>query len=309
MKYPGAVLAALAAFLIHSNVLAKSKTPTVRSENERPIGTLETYKDLIQKARNLSLQQDRLQASQVLIRGLQRETRGSTAYKELARALEELTELFYTERAQSAFSTGESLAFSNSREAIEAYERALKIEDRNVSVLKALARLYLRNNECDLADTRVKQAEEMNPYSAEVKLLRLQVLSCQKGGERLLSRLAAYEQDLEPVKKFCYGLRLKEYMRVSDLKKARAVLTEWESSLPDYPEVFYWKWEISKATGSPDRLAASRYLQLCQSLSPRKRKQYSIDVNLCKGRETVEAFLKENEAKSSYSSGNEGSTP
>lgn len=304
-----ATFVALAIFSLHTGAIAQSKTPTAKNDNERPVGRLENYKDLIQKAQNLSLQQDRLQASQVLIRGIQRETRGSPAHKELVRALDELTGLFYTERAQSTFATGESLAFSSPREAIDAYEQALKIEDRNLTILKSLARLHLRRDECDLADVRVKQAEEMNPYSAEIKLLRLQVLSCQKNSEALMSRFAAFDQDLDSVKKFSLGLRMYEYMKAGDLKKARAVLAEWESLIPEYPELFYWKWELSKASKSPDRLAASKYLHLCQGLSPRKRKEYSIDVNLCKGKETVEAFLKENEMKSSYSSGDEVTKP
>lgn len=304
-----AALAALALLSFHPDVSAKQNTSAAKSEAERPVGRLENHKDLILKAQNLSLQQDRLQASQVLIRGLQRETRGSQAYKELARALDELTGLFYTERAQAAFATGESLAFSKPREAVDAYEQALKVEDRNLTVLKALARLHLRANECDLADSRVRQAEETNPYSSEVKLLRLQVLSCQKNGTALMSRFAAYEQDLESVKKFSYGLRIKEYLRTKDLKKARALLSEWEAAMPDYPEIYYWKWEISMASDAPDRLAAAKYLQLCQGLSARKRNQYVIDVHLCKGKEAVETFLRENEMKSSYPSGTEGANP
>jgi len=305
----GAALAALVLLWYQPDILAKSNTPTAKAEAERAVGRLENYKDLILKAQNLSLQQDRLQASQVLIRGIQRESRGSQAYKELVRSLDELTGLFYTERAQAAFATGESLAFTKPREAVDAYEQALKFEDRNVTVLKALARLYLRGDECDPADTRVRQAEETNPYSAEVKLLRLQVLSCQKNGKALMSRFATYEQDIESVKKFSYGLRIKELVRTKDLKKARALLSEWETALPDYPEVYYWKWEISKASNSPDRLAAAKYLQLCQGLSPRKRNQYSVDVNLCKEKEAVEAFLRTNDMKSSYSPGTEGANP
>lgn len=286
---------------------AKKKAPpsSAPAPQSKSGGKLEDYRDLIQKAQNLSLQQDRLQASQVLVRGIQREGRGTQAFKELCRALDELTGLFYTERAQNIFSTGESLVETKPREAIDSFQEALKLEDRNVTVLKALARLHLRMDECDRAEGRVKQAEEVNPYSAEVKLLRLQTLSCQ-GGADVLVWYAANEPDLEPVKKFARGLRIKALLRKSDFKKARAELSEWETQFAEYPEVFFWKWEVSKALKSPDRTVAAKYLQLCQGLTPRKRKAYALDVALCKGRDTVEAFLKESESKGLPVSNTEG---
>lgn len=280
-----------------------SKSPTAKQTPapERADGKsdtqLETYQDLILKAQNLTLQQDRLQASQVLIRGLQREAKDSVAYRELARSLEDLTSVFYTEKAQNAFAGGEAVQDQKPREAVDRFLEALKTEDRNVAILKALARAYLRLEECEKAEPIVKQSEEVNPYSSEVRLLRLQVLDCQKNYDGLAVRLAAIGTELEAIEPFLKGLQIGGLVRKKDFKKARAFLSSWESSAPDYPEVYYWKWELTRQTGSADRASAVKYSQLCQNLSPRKRKSFSLDVDLCKGKEVVEVYLRETETQ------------
>ncbi len=268
-------------------------------------GRLENHQDLIAKAQNLTLQRDRLQASQVLIRALQplQKDKSSAAYKELVTALDELTTVFYTEKAQSHFATAESLMETRPREALDQLQEALQKEERNVTVLKTIARIHLRAVDCSRADTAVKQAEEVNPYSAEIKLLRLQTLACQKNFELLGTKLEAQTQDLESVEKFTKSLQIQEQMHEKDLKKARATLTSWESQQPDYPEVQFWKWELSRQTPTPDRTAALKYVQLCQNLTPRKRKSFSLDVELCKGKEQVDAYLREVQLQSSEASG------
>lgn len=261
---------------------------------------LETYQDLILKAQNLSLQQDRLQASQVLIRGMEREPKASVAFKEMARSLEDLTSVFYTEKAQSFASTGDSLAEEKPKEAVDSYLEALKSEDANVSILKSLARTYLRIDECDKAEARVKNAEDMNPYSPEIKLLRIQTLLCQKKFDELSQRLdRADTGEFAGVEKYLSGVKINEAIREKDLKRARAELGEWETKAPGYPEIHFWKWELSKLGNGPgDRAEASKYVQSCQALPVRKRKLYALDVSLCRAKEAAEIFLKQSESKS-----------
>jgi hypothetical protein len=261
---------------------------------------LESHQDLILKAQNLTLQRDRLQASQILIRAIQRETKGNNAYKDLTRALTELTTVFYTEKAQSVFSVGEAAVETKPREAIESFQEALRLEEGNVTVLKSLARTQLVLNECEKAEISIRSAEGVDPYSPEVKLLGLQLLACSKSFEALLAKLDVADLDLDTAESYVKSLRsglqihalLETAKPKSDLKKARALLSTWEGQMPDYPEIHFWKWELSKAQSASDRTSAAKYAQACQNLSPRKRKTYSLDVNLCKGKEAVDSYLK-----------------
>ena len=193
------------AFVSFADTKTKTKPPTenaVTKSSAKLSPSFENYKDLIQKAQNLALQHDRLQSSQVLIRAIQREQKGSQAHKELMRALEDLTTVFYTEKAQGSFAAGNSLLETKPRDAIDSYLEALRLEDGNVAVLKALARVHLSEGECDKADGYVRQAEGLNPFSPEVILLRVQELGCAKNSEALDAKLVAAESDLEPVMKF-----------------------------------------------------------------------------------------------------------
>lgn len=278
---------ATAASSVHSGSRTTVSAQGTREKSE------ETYQDLIQKAQNLTLQQDRLQTTQVLIRGIQRETRGSPGYRELVRVLEDLASVFYTEKAQNLFATAEALVETKPREAVDAYAEAYKAEDKNLTILKAMTRLLLRLDECEKADVRVRLAEEIDPYSAEVRLLRMQTMSCQKNYDALSARLFVHDPDLDTVERYLHGLQVADWLRHKEAKKAKAILSIWEVQSPDYPELYYWKWQAAKETATSDRLSAAKYSQLCQNLTARKRKSFSLDVDLCKGKDAVDAFLKE----------------
>jgi hypothetical protein len=258
--------------------------------------TTETYQNLIEKAQNLSLQKDRLQASQILVRAMAHEPKSSVAHKALAQALDDLMTTFYTERAQSEFAAAESNLPLKPHDAIEGFNEALRLEDGNVTILKALARTHLTLSECDKADGFVTKAESLDPTSPEILLLRLQVFDCNKQSELLSQKLFPPDSALNPLENALRGLQIKDLLRRSETKRAKALAAQWEASSPEYPEVYYWKWMISKEEAppaKPDRAAAQKYVQLCQNLTPRKRKSYNLDVDLCKGKESVDTFLKE----------------
>ncbi len=280
-----------AVFLFSYVSLAAPAPKKVRSTEPKSVQS-ETYRNLIEKAQNLSLQHDRLQASQILNRAIAREPKNSQVYKELTHSLEELMTSFYTERAQSVFASAESNLPLKPKEAIEGFTEALRLEDGNVTVLKALSRVHLTLRECDKAEPFIKSAEVLDIYSPEVQLLRLQALDCSKS-ILLTDKLAPLDPALQPLEGWMRGLELRDLLKSEEIKKAKTLISEWESSAPDYPEVFYWKWLLSKESAAPDRAAAQRYTQLCQNLTPRKRKSYNLDVDLCKGKEAVDTFLKE----------------
>ncbi len=286
------------ASLAKAPVSALAKTSVRKDKpSDSSSSTTETFHDLIEKAQNLSLQKDRLQASQILVRAINHEAKSSLAYRELTKALDELMTAFYTERAQSTFVAAESNLPLKPREAIDGFTEALRLEDGNVTILKTLARTHLVLNECDKAEGFVKSAEILDPFAAEVQLLRLQILSCSKSTSALAEKLFPLDAQLIPMENYVRSMQIRDLIRRTETKRAKALLAQWETSAPDYPEVYFWKWTFSKDEQSqavkPDRVAAQKYVQLCQNLTPRKRKSYNLDVDLCKGKESIDDFLKE----------------
>ena len=278
---------------------ASKKTKATAPESKS--SQTETYKNLIEKAQNLSLQRDRLQASQILVRALAREAKTSAGFKELNRALDDLMSAFYTERAQSVFISAESNLPLKPREAIDGFTEALRLEDGNVTILKALARTHLTQGDCDKAEAFIKSAETLDPYAPEVLLLRIQALDCSKSS-LLAAKLSSPDPQMASLEAWLRPIKIRSFLNSDEFKKAKALASDWESADRDYPEVYYWKWRISKEASDkddaspqekPDRIAAQKYVQLCQNLTPRKRKSFNLDVELCKGKESVDAFLKE----------------
>jgi tetratricopeptide (TPR) repeat protein len=269
---------------------APTATPTPLPP--QPKARLETYPDLINKARNLTLQRDRLQTSQVLSHGLVRENKNSVGYREIGRALHELTRVFYTEKAQSLYAFGDSLSELKPKDAIDRYTEALRLEDGNVTVLEALARTELRIGECAAADTNIKQAVLIDPLSADLKLLQAQSLDCQKHYDDLTEFLQTKPADLAEGEKAWTGLVIEDLIRHDQAKKAKAIQATFEKEHGDYPQPFYWRWKLS-GTPPTDRPAAQRYILLCQSLSQRKKKLWISDLALCGEKEQVESALKE----------------
>lgn len=274
----------------------------IRTANQA--AAMETYRDLIQKARNLTLQRDRLQTSQVLIRGIARETKGSPAYRELVKELTQLSGVFYTEKAQSLHSMGESTVSTTPSEALEPFRQALREEDGNVTVLISLSRTHLVLGECDKAEAYIKTAQSLNPYSPEVILIQLQTLDCQKNFSGIEKILREKDKDIESIKPYLHSIHIKEAIRKNNLKKAKSLITAWELEATDYPEVYFWKWELSRLSGSGDRAAAVKYSNLCQNMTLRRRKSFIFDVHLCKGKEAADEWLRESGGQATTRTGN-----
>ncbi len=256
-----------------------------------PTKKVESYKDLVSKARHLTLQRDRLQATQVLARGISREPKNSTAYKELVAALDELSGAFYTEKAQSLFLLADGLEYEKPKESIDKLNEALRLEEGNVSILKALGRSHLRLADCGAASKQIAAAKELNPFSSDIRLLSLQLADCEKNYDQLTLFLSVKPDENDANERFTKGIRLRELQRKNDLKGAKSLLAAWEAAAPEYPEVYYWKWTLSGDTPT-DRAAAQKYMSLCQNLTPRKKKSYNLDLELCKSVEKVDEALK-----------------
>jgi hypothetical protein len=206
--------------------------------------------------------------------------------------LEELSSVFYTDKAQAIFSQGESLVDLKTKDAIDKFQEALKLEEGNMSVLKAIARAQLRLDDCRGADATLKSAESYDSVSGEVQLLKLQTLKCQKDFEALSEKLTSKDLDIEGFERYTKAFVLDDAIRKKDFKKVRQILASWESLAPDYPEVYFWKWQIGLELNTPERLSGEKYLQLCKALSVRKRKSFNLDVDLCKNTDEVEAKIK-----------------
>ncbi|HWU44304.1 MAG TPA: hypothetical protein VN132_12725, partial [Bdellovibrio sp.] len=92
----------------------------------QPNAKAETYKDIIEKAYNLSLQKDRQQALNILLSALQKETRPQNI-AELRKVLSDVSHVFFSDKAQQLYETGISFRKTDLNQAQTKLTEALRI--------------------------------------------------------------------------------------------------------------------------------------------------------------------------------------
>lgn len=139
----------------------------------------ESYKDIIEKSYNLSLQKERNQAISLLVSAFKKESKKNlVANKELKEALEQIATVFYTEKAQQMYELANSVAITDVNLALNQLREANKIEPENLIIESANIRLMMASGDCSGAEKRVEKWLDILNMSETVALLHGQVKIC-----------------------------------------------------------------------------------------------------------------------------------
>ncbi|MGE3973148.1 MAG: tetratricopeptide repeat protein [Bdellovibrionales bacterium] len=256
-----------------------------------PAATQETYRDIIDKAKNLSLQKDRLQATKTLIRAAQKEK--GVARKELIQTLQELSEIFYTEKGQQLFELGQSLKYGATPDAIERFQDSLALEPSNVQVLKALARAHLSQNTCEKLPELVQQLTESNPFEEEHVLLRLQSAQCLAQKEVAKQIIDGNEIRRSDLKMYVDLLRAQMLAADEKLNQAEQLLEKLLLVDKKFPETTYWLYQVKRLQKKEFTELGRAYLNLCKNISQPTRNKYRFEPRICNEQKKVEADFEE----------------
>jgi hypothetical protein len=254
-------------------------------------GKVETYQDIVEKAYTLSLQKDRTQAVNLLVSAARKETRKGQPPKEILTALEEVSTIFYSDKAQQLHELALSLRATDPNLAAQNLNEASRIEPENQQITTQQIRLQITTGDCDGALKQQKKWSERNPYSEEIKLLGAQALLC-------LGKLAEYQQVRAAVEKknpldlYWKTLDLEHAFKTGAFAKGRELAIQLQNSDSVYPEPQYWLWKFDHELKIGDEKPARKYLAACKSLSSRALRQYLAEPRLCRRTAEVEAELK-----------------
>lgn len=276
-------------FLIFAvSVFAQEKTDTKVSAPK----SKESYKDIIQKAQNLTLQQDRLQASQVLARVIKSESYNKKAQDELKKSLNDISTIFYTEKTQKLFEYAKSLLRESPQEASEKYTEALKAEPDNVLILLGSARLYLYQGKCEDAEKAVLSALEINPFNPSLELTDLQAKACLRNEEELNTALGEYKR-LETAFPLYYQMILvQKYFNQKKYDEALEHLEKAKQIDKEFPEIYFWESQALEKQDLIFKDAASKYIRSCKTLAKADYLKYEMEPRLCQQYKTFEAEYK-----------------
>jgi predicted Zn-dependent protease len=272
-----------AAFLIASPAYSQSKA--------------ETYKDIIEKAYNLSLQRDRQQALNILTSAIQRETRPQ-AQNELKKAALDVAHVFFSDKAQQLYETSVSLRKNDLNQALNKLNEAQRIEPDNLAIVTELSRLMIAKNDCSNAQELIAKSLKLVPFDEELKLSNSQALACQGQWLEYAKTFDPAEVRKSAYQKFWLPLEIEHQIKQKNLPKAQ----EWAISLKKldgkYPEASYWAWKASQPLeglkkGNAGNLDdAQKYVMTCKNISASQYRQYMIDPMLCRRVVEVEGEIK-----------------
>lgn len=253
----------------------------------------ETYRDIIDKAYNLSLQKDRSQAISLILGALKRETKKSGPQKELIQALDQVSKVFMGDKAQQQYELALSLKFSEPNLALTKLIEASRLEPENASIEAAIAQQQMMLGDCDGASARIGKNKDLSVYLEDWKLLTAQSALCENKFENYISSKTG--ADLKgPLAVYWSTLEVEYLYRSGQLAKGKEFLGNLSKLDPQFPETFYWNWKIMTALKQKSDRDAQKYLNTCKTLNSRQQRAYSAEPFLCRRTTEVETFLKNN---------------
>lgn len=252
----------------------------------------ETYKDIIEKAYNISLQRDRIQATSLLISALKRETK-KEGRKELQTALEKVSTVFYSDKAQQIFETGNSLFWTDPSQAQAKLIDANQLESGNLVVEMTLIRSLLAVNKCSVASRNLEKNQEIIDFFEDLQLLQAQIMICNsKFEEYKIEKQKQNQKRQDEIGLWWSLLDVEYFFRSSLFSSAMDALRDLEKKWASYPEIYFWKHKIEVENKVNSEETAQKYTSLCKAISPRQQRSFSRDPWLCRRITEVENYLK-----------------
>jgi tetratricopeptide (TPR) repeat protein len=277
VKLPRAAPLALALSFSVTSPRVHAQTKTRRAE---------TSKDIIEKAYNLSLQKDRSQAINILVNAIKQENLNGGNTAELKKALQQVSYLFYSDRAQQAYELALSLRKTDLTGAQQKLNEALRMEPDNLSLFVELQRILLAKGDCSAALDGVTKERQQDPFDENLVLLQAQAQMCLGKGDAFAKTKELADTRKSALAKYWINLEIDQATNDKNVPKAKELLSLLAKMDPKYPAVDYWQWRLAAPAAKAE--AAQKYLKDCKNISPMTYRQYMTDVNLCRNKITPE---------------------
>lgn len=254
----------------------------------------ETYRNIIEKAHNLSLQKDRSQAVSILVGALKRESRKSAAQKELSAALDQVAKVFYSDRAQQLYELAISLRSTDAATALARLQEASRLEPENASIEIALARQSIAGGDCAGAATRAEKQKDLAVAIEELRLLTAQAYVCLGRFPEYLALKNSQDIKQSSYTVFWQTLDSEYFFKTGAFAKALDSALAAQKTDPSFPEPLYWQWKAETELKAKQVKSLHKYLNLCKTLNSRQQRQYLPEPQLCRRTSEIETFLKKN---------------
>lgn len=249
----------------------------------------ETYKDIIEKAQNLSLQKDRQQAVNILLAALKKETKPS-AVLDIKRSILDMSHMFLSDKAQQLYESAISLKKNDLNQGLDKIGEAHKLEPDNLKIVLEQSRMLMRKDDCRSGVENLYKFLRLEEIDEDLALAHAQGLAC-------LSKWTEVVRLSELHKK----KHLEVYWGVLDVERlifeksfirAQELLNHVGKLDPAYPELSYWEFRLRQLQKLNVLDAGVKYLANCKNISAVQYRKYMIDPMLCSRVQFVESEMK-----------------
>lgn len=242
---------------------------------------------VIQDAQKAAVAKNRKAATNKILNAIKAE-HAAKAKAKLQEALQTLSEVFFTDQGQRLFETAQSMAYDNAETALTRFNEALGLEDGNVVISLAMARVQLAKKNCAGAEANLQAAAEINPYDKTLRFLRAKTFLCQHKPADALVLLKMDATD-DPVTSVTLASAL---LASGNSHDAKNLLQKTAARDASFPETHYWIWKASEDEGDTADEQAQKYVALCKNLNLRTRRKYINEPCLCGQTQEVEDAIK-----------------
>lgn len=216
--------------------------------------------------------------------------KGSSRQK-LIDALNGISSVFFTDKGQKLYESGQSIMFDTPDVALGQFREALQLEDGNVQILSNIARLQLAKQDCDGALATLAQARAMSPYAGEPAVLELRTFICQRKFELVREKVKALPALDKNQEYFVQYALAQDFGQQKMWKKSFDTFLKLSETDPKFPEIYYHLSKVGVEAGREVDGFSERYVSLCKGLTPKDRKRYNLEPALCANLKEVEDEL------------------
>lgn len=257
-------------------------------------GAVDNISSVIDQAQSLALKKNRKEACAILNRAYQSTPAQNRLRGKLLDTLQHVSKVFFTDKGQKLFESGQVMLFENTDMAIAQLREAQTLEDENILVLSNLARAQIIKQDCDSALLSLEMARSLNPHATEPAVLELRALICAKRYEVFREKTKALTSAEKWDQAFNQYLLAQEYYRQNATHKAYEILNKVTEEFPQFPEAFYFLAKAGKALEKDTAASLQKYSALCKGVTLRERKKYSYEPQLCSHMKEVDDELATN---------------